>query len=139
MGLAVLVLGVSAYLVHTKGLMLPDFMQPAELLPLRAPKMTELPEFKGEHANDLLWGSYRSGLYFGMRTRCGARAVCVGRLLHVRALTCRSPKSLVTGLMWFDPDSPDALMHQVCLRSACPLMFLFHLLYSLCAESEACS
>ncbi len=36
---------------------------------LKAPKLTELPEFDASYKDRMLWGSYRSGLYFGMRTR----------------------------------------------------------------------
>lgn len=73
----------------------PAFMIPRseDLLPLRAPKMVELAELKDASYKDaMLWGSYRSGLYFGMRTR--------------------SPKSLLTGLMWFNPDSMDTLRNR---------------------------
>jgi mannosyl-oligosaccharide glucosidase len=45
------------------------FETPAELRPLRAAKLTALPEFGGEYKDRMLWGSYRPGLYFGMRTR----------------------------------------------------------------------
>ena len=44
---------------------------PPELKPLRAPLLTALPEFDAAYRSNMLWGSYRSGLYFGMRTRCG--------------------------------------------------------------------
>jgi hypothetical protein len=43
---------------------------PPEITPLKAPKMKELQEFGSSYQNNMLWGSYRSGLYFGMRTRC---------------------------------------------------------------------
>jgi hypothetical protein len=43
---------------------------PPEITPLKAPRMKELPEFGSSYQNNMLWGSYRSGLYFGMRTRC---------------------------------------------------------------------
>jgi hypothetical protein len=43
---------------------------PAEVTPLRASLLKELPQFQGSYADDMLWGTYRSGLYFGMRTRC---------------------------------------------------------------------
>jgi mannosyl-oligosaccharide glucosidase len=62
----VLVLGALAYIVYKKK---DDIFRPAGLTPLRAPKMVDNPEFSGQYANDMLWGSYRSGLYFGMRTR----------------------------------------------------------------------
>eukprot|EP00899_Mesostigma_viride_P027617 jgi/Mesvir1/803/Mv17396-RA.1 len=48
-------------------------------------KLTALPQFGGAHEEDLLWGTYRPQLYFGMRTR--------------------RPQSLLAGLMWFDPQN----------------------------------
>ena len=67
--LAVVVLAVGAgykYQVHERVLG-PSSM---DLRPLKAPKMVELPELTGSgYRNSMLWGSYRSCLYFGMRTR----------------------------------------------------------------------
>ncbi|KAF8069561.1 GCS1 [Scenedesmus sp. PABB004] len=59
---------------------------PPELTPLRAPLLKALPEFDATYQSNLLWGSYRSGHYFGMRTR--------------------TEQPLVMGLMWFDPADP---------------------------------
>lgn len=42
---------------------------PPETTPLKAPLMKSLPEFDESYKSEMLWGSYRSGLYFGMRTR----------------------------------------------------------------------
>lgn len=42
---------------------------PPEITPLKAPLMKELPEYDRTYKDNMLWGSYRSGLYFGMRTR----------------------------------------------------------------------
>jgi hypothetical protein len=43
---------------------------PPEVTPLAAPKLKLLPEFQdAAYKSRMLWGSYRSGLYFGMRTR----------------------------------------------------------------------
>jgi hypothetical protein len=45
-------------------------LKPSDLVPLKAPRLTELPELQDKGYRDrMLWGSYRSGLYFGMRTR----------------------------------------------------------------------
>ncbi len=41
---------------------------PEVLRPLRAKRLTDLPASPA-YAEQMLWGSYRSGLYFGMRTR----------------------------------------------------------------------
>lgn len=54
--------------------------------PFRGPRMTGLPQFGAPHRGRMLWGSYRPGLLFGMRTRV--------------------PAGLMTGLLWYDPDSP---------------------------------
>ncbi len=41
-----------------------------DLTPLKAPRMSDLPELKNKaYRDEMLWGSYRSGLYFGMKTR----------------------------------------------------------------------
>jgi hypothetical protein len=50
---------------------------PPEITPLKAPKMKELQEFGGSYQNNMLWGSYRSGLYFGMRTRCAQALIYI--------------------------------------------------------------
>ncbi|KAL3145782.1 hypothetical protein ABBQ38_015160 [Trebouxia sp. C0009 RCD-2024] len=60
-----------------------------ETIPYSKSNLAQLPQFCGQHAEDLFWSTYRPGQYFGMRTR--------------------SPKSLLAGLMWFDPQRPDAL------------------------------
>lgn len=60
--------------------------------PLDAPLIIN----KSEMEMSRFWGTYRSNLYFGLRTR--------------------SPKSLMTGLMWFPQLSPDG---QVTIRHTC--------------------
>lgn len=42
---------------------------PAEITPLKAPLLKQLSEFDAAYKNSMLWGSYRAGHYFGMRTR----------------------------------------------------------------------
>ena len=42
---------------------------PPEITPLKAPLLKELAEYDHQYKSNMLWGSYRSGLYFGMRTR----------------------------------------------------------------------
>ena len=42
---------------------------PPEITPFKAPKVKQLPEFSGKYQDEMFWGSYRSGLYFGMKTR----------------------------------------------------------------------
>jgi mannosyl-oligosaccharide glucosidase len=49
--------------------------------PLQAPHAVNL---SGIEVPSLFWGSYRPGVYFGMKTR--------------------SPKELLTGLMWMLPE-----------------------------------
>ncbi|DBA80547.1 TPA: hypothetical protein ACH3X1_007808 [Trebouxia sp. C0004] len=62
---------------------------PPETTPFAKPKLADLPQFGGQHAEDLLWSTFRPGQYFGMRMR--------------------TPKSLLAGLMWFNPHRPHAL------------------------------
>lgn len=38
---------------------------PPEVTPLRAPRLSALPQFQGEHRERTLWGTYRPGLYLG--------------------------------------------------------------------------
>jgi mannosyl-oligosaccharide glucosidase len=63
---------------------------PNPLAPSRFPKLSSLPQFSSSsnHTSSLLWGTYRPGSYFGLRTRL--------------------PQSLIAGLMWadLDPSSP---------------------------------
>lgn len=63
--------------------------KPAVLRPFRGRPLKELPQFGGQHAEGLLWGTFRPGFYFGMRMR--------------------QPRSLLVGLMWVDPHRHDPL------------------------------
>lgn len=58
------------------------------LAPSPFPTLSSLPQFSSNHTSSLLWGTYRPGSYFGLRTRL--------------------PHSLIAGLMWadLDPSSP---------------------------------
>lgn len=64
---------------------------PSILQQLDKPLLKTLPEFSGDYKNEMLWGSYRSGLYFGMRTRCAqpgpAHPMRAARPACVRAST----------------------------------------------------
>jgi mannosyl-oligosaccharide glucosidase len=42
---------------------------PPQITPLKAPLMKQLPEFDAAYKDAMLWGTYRAGHYFGMRTR----------------------------------------------------------------------
>ncbi|KAG5058005.1 hypothetical protein GLYMA_05G146400v4 [Glycine max] len=53
---------------------------PRVVTPFPAPKITDLPQFEGEHKESLYWGTYRPQVYLGIRAR--------------------TPKSLIAGLMW---------------------------------------
>jgi mannosyl-oligosaccharide glucosidase len=72
---------------------------PPHLRRLPGPFLSALPQFQGAHASDLLWGTYRPGLYTGIRPRV--------------------PRGLVGGVMWFaadgaakdDPSRPPPLRH----------------------------
>eukprot|EP00884_Botryococcus_braunii_P015858 jgi/Botrbrau1/2956/Bobra.0026s0025.2 len=64
---------------------------PEEIQRLDAPRLWPLEQFKGEYRDRMLWGTYRPGCYLGLRMRF--------------------PKSPLVGLMWFDPDDPEALSH----------------------------
>lgn len=104
---------------------------PAAVQLLKAPKLVELAQFQGEHQDQMLWGTYRPGIYFGMNMKDYAVVCCNSqhqRQLTVKAavltiagsLKCliggphctgarmRRPAALLAGLMWFDPDHPNA-------------------------------
>jgi len=82
---AILVNGNWSALVNTWSLR----YLPRDLRPINLPKLTFLSQFQGEHGRKYLWGTYRPGLYFGVRSR--------------------QPKSTLMGLMWVDPERGDAL------------------------------
>ncbi|KAK4764390.1 hypothetical protein SAY87_013828 [Trapa incisa] len=64
------------YLVRTPE----EASRPRVITPFPAPKLTELPQFQGEHKESMYWGTYRPHLYLGIRSR--------------------TPRSLLAGLMW---------------------------------------
>ncbi|GAB4823973.1 hypothetical protein N2152v2_011019 [Parachlorella kessleri] len=78
------VLGTVAYLLGRS-----KQGEPSVLDPFPAKTLVSLPQFQGGHAERLLWGTYRPGLYFGMRMR--------------------RPQSPLLGLMWVDPGRADPL------------------------------
>ena len=47
---------------------------PPEVALLRAPRLSVLPQFQGEHRERTLWGTYRPGLYFGATSFPGMQA-----------------------------------------------------------------
>ena len=55
---------------------------PEVLRPFPGPRLTELPQFGGAHAERLLWGTYRPGFYFG-------EASPLFPLLTLLSLRCR--------------------------------------------------
>lgn len=63
----------------------PSSLKPTHITPFPAPKVSDLPQFKGKHQEDLFWGTYRPNLYLGIRARV--------------------PKSLLAGLMWVGVNS----------------------------------
>ncbi|KAG0459824.1 hypothetical protein HPP92_022952 [Vanilla planifolia] len=65
--------------------------------PLPALKMLDLPQFQGEHRENLYWGTYRPHLYLGIRAR--------------------TPRSLVAGLMWIGVKNGQYFLRHVCQDS----------------------
>lgn len=57
--------------------------------PMPLPRLTSLSQFGGTYMWQMLWGTYRPGLYLGIRMRL--------------------PSSLLAGLMWLDPQGRDPL------------------------------
>ena len=71
-----------------------DYMKELVRTPLDVPKVIGSSATSALEDPERFWGTYRSGAYFGMKTR--------------------SPRSPVTGLMWmtqFDGEMPPAIRH----------------------------
>ncbi|CAI7829351.1 unnamed protein product [Closterium sp. NIES-54] len=64
------------------------------LTPLNAPRVADLPMFKGGYAEEMLWGTYRPQLYLGIRPRL--------------------PQSVVAGVMWWAPRQDDFVIRHTC-------------------------
>ncbi|CAI5950434.1 unnamed protein product [Closterium sp. NIES-64] len=64
------------------------------LTPLNAPRVADLPMFKGGYAEEMLWGTYRPQLYLGIRPRL--------------------PQSVVAGVMWWAPRQDDFVVRHTC-------------------------
>lgn len=82
---------------------------PPPLRPFPGPKLSELAQFRETHVQRFLWGTYRPGVYFGLRPRL--------------------PNSLVFGLMWTDPlqgDALTAIRHEAQEKDGESLLFLYN-------------
>ena len=109
------------------------------MTPIDLPRLTSLPEFDDDYRERMLWGTYRCGQYLGAhcystptldehqyltqldehvlrrtkgwlsKLQTGTRHICTHSSLNAVGLRMRRPTSLLAGLMWFDPDRPDAL------------------------------
>ncbi|XP_030497086.2 mannosyl-oligosaccharide glucosidase GCS1 [Cannabis sativa] len=71
--------------------------KPRVITPFPSPKVTDLPQFQGEHKESLYWGTYRPHVYLGIRAR--------------------TPRSLVAGLMWIGIKDGRYFMRHVCQDS----------------------
>ncbi|GLJ14104.1 hypothetical protein SUGI_0226180 [Cryptomeria japonica] len=67
------------------------------ITPLPVPKITDLPQFGGEHRESLYWGTYRPQVYLGIRAR--------------------TPKSLIAGLMWLAVKDSQYVLRHTCEMS----------------------
>ena len=47
-----------------------DSKRAPEIAPFSASKLAKLDQFSGQHAQDLLWSTYRPGQYFGKLQTC---------------------------------------------------------------------
>ncbi|PON82830.1 Glycoside hydrolase [Trema orientale] len=97
LGLSIIAFFVVLFFIH--GLIKPseEFQRPRVVTPFPAPKVTDLPQFQGEHKESLYWGTYRPHVYLGVRTR--------------------TPRSLVAGLMWIGIKDGRYFMRHVCQDS----------------------
>ncbi|GJP65120.1 hypothetical protein CLOP_g22023 [Closterium sp. NIES-67] len=64
------------------------------LTSLKAPRVSDLPMFKGDYSEKMLWGTYRPHLYLGIRPRL--------------------PRSVVAGAMWWAPRQDDFVIRHMC-------------------------
>ncbi|CAH2034022.1 unnamed protein product [Thlaspi arvense] len=109
------------------GDLLDDVSQrPRVITPFPSPKLTDLPIFQGDHKESLYWGTYRPQVYFGVRARYSLRNFLVAHQtdLFVRVAKlkddekCRTPQSLVAGLMWLGAkDDGKHLLRHFCENS----------------------
>ena len=68
--------------------------QPAVLRPFPGPQLKQLRQFGGQHADRLLWGTYRPGYYFGGWIPCAEfSSACV---FHQASSPHSSPTGTVT-------------------------------------------
>ncbi|KAA0034203.1 hypothetical protein IC582_023286 [Cucumis melo] len=74
-----------------------DHQTPRVITPFPASKVTDLPQFQGEHKESLYWGTYRPHVYLGIRAR--------------------TPRSLLAGLMWIGVQNGRYVMRHVCQSS----------------------
>ncbi|KAL9248511.1 Mannosyl-oligosaccharide glucosidase GCS1-like protein [Drosera capensis] len=71
--------------------------RPRVVTPFPAPKVTDLPQFQGEHKESLYWGTYRPLVYLGIRAR--------------------TPQSLLAGLIWIGVKDGRFHLRHVCQDS----------------------
>uniref|UniRef100_A0A2P2M3T4 Mannosyl-oligosaccharide glucosidase n=1 Tax=Rhizophora mucronata TaxID=61149 RepID=A0A2P2M3T4_RHIMU len=74
-----------------------ELQRPRVVTPFPGPKLMDLPQFQGEHKESLYWGTYRPHVYLGIRAR--------------------TPRSLVSGLMWIGVKDGRYHMRHVCQDS----------------------
>ena len=100
------------------------------LRPFHGPPLKQLPQFGRKHKEDLLWGTYRPGYYFGELQFVAADAASCNnpaandvamlqlpmpavpttlQPLICTGLRTRQPQSLLVGMMWTDPQRQDPL------------------------------
>lgn len=87
--LAPLLVAAAAILAATVGKAVLLGRIPPEITPLKGQHLTELAQFNETYRKLMLWGTYRPGLYLGLKSRT-------------------SP-ALNFGIMWFDPDQVTTL------------------------------
>ncbi|KAG9447903.1 hypothetical protein H6P81_014031 [Aristolochia fimbriata] len=97
LGFAILASAVAGYVIYYHEGSFREVEKPRIITPLPAPKMMDLPQFKGEHEESLYWGTYRPHVYLGIRARI--------------------PRSLIAGLMWIGVKAGQYHMRHVCQDS----------------------
>ncbi|CAL5357821.1 unnamed protein product [Camellia sinensis] len=97
LGFAIIAFLIVVLMIHRLIIAVEHPQKPRVVTPFPAPKIMDLPQFKGDHKESLYWGTYRPNVYLGIRAR--------------------TPQSLVAGLMWLGLKDGRYFMRHVCQDS----------------------
>ncbi|QCD83381.1 mannosyl-oligosaccharide glucosidase [Vigna unguiculata] len=108
-----IVLGVVTFLIFNHAESASEHSLPRVVTPLPAPKITNLPQFQGQHKESLYWGTYRPQVYLGVRARFILTNSQAKQFFHL-GFRVWTPKSLIAGLMWIVVKNSKYHLRHVC-------------------------